>query len=117
VTALLVVVGAAVGAPVRYLVDRVLRVRFGVRLPWGTFAVNVGGSALLGVLAGAAVAPSTMALLGAGFCGALTTYSTFGVETVELAAGGRRVSAAVYALGSAASCLGAAALGFALAAP
>lgn len=108
-TPLLVVLGAAVGAPVRYLVHLALRGSV-----WGTLAVNVVGSASLGALVGAAVAPTTLALLGAGFCGALTTYSTFGIETVELVERGRPGLAAGYALGSAGTCLAAATLGLTL---
>ncbi|MGH3858351.1 fluoride efflux transporter CrcB [Actinokineospora sp.] len=81
-TALLVVLGAAVGAPLRYLTDQALRRRFGDRFPWGTLTVNVVGSAILGALTGTSTA--VHALLGIGFCGALTTYSTFGYETVRL---------------------------------
>lgn len=113
-TPLLVVLGAAIGAPLRYLVDRVLRVRYGTTLPWGTFAVNVSGSILLGLLVGAAAPPPVFALVGTGFCGALTTYSTFGLETVQLAAAGRRGIAVLNALGSAAACLAGAGLGLAL---
>ena len=75
--ALLAALGAGIGAPLRYLAAQ----RFGIR---GIFAVNVIGSFVLGVLTGAAVATPGMALLGTGLCGALTTYSTFGYETVEL---------------------------------
>jgi len=113
-TPLLVVLGATIGAPLRYLVDRVFRVRYGATLPWGTVTVNVAGSALLGLLVGIAAPPPVFALLGTGFCGALTTYSTFGVETVQLAATGRRGIAVLNALGSAATCLAAAGLGLAL---
>jgi CrcB protein len=88
VTVLLVALGAAVGAPLRYLVDRAVQARHDSVFPWGTFVVNVVGSLVLGVLAGGsaahAVPGSAMALLGTGLCGALTTYSTFGYETVRL---------------------------------
>jgi CrcB protein len=114
VTALLVALGAVLGAPLRYLVDRTLRLRLGAVLPWGTFAVNVAGSALLGFLVAAAVPPPLLALAGTGFCGALTTYSTFGAETLALAEGGRRGAALVNAVGSAVTCLAAATLGAAL---
>lgn len=87
-TALLVVVGAAVGAPVRYLTDLALRARFGAALPWGTLCVNVTGSLVLGVVLGGAhahgVPPAVVAAVGTGFCGALTTFSTFGYETFRL---------------------------------
>ena len=55
-TALLVVLGAAVGAPLRYLVDQLVRTRYEGPFPWGTLIVNVTGSALLGALAGAGTA-------------------------------------------------------------
>ena len=85
-TALLVALGAAVGAPLRYLVDRAVQRRHDSLFPWGTFAVNVAGSFLLGLLAATTLrtpAP-VLAALGTGLCGALTTYSTFGYETVRL---------------------------------
>jgi len=86
VSFLLVALGAAVGAPLRYMVDRAVQARHDSLFPWGTFAVNVTGSLILGVLIGGADAvPSTLAtLLGTGFCGTLTTYSTFGFETIRL---------------------------------
>lgn len=93
-TALLVVVGALVGAPLRYLTDRTVQARHDSVFPWGTLAVNVVGSFVLGlVFAGTAahgVSPKTTALVGTGFCGALTTYSTFGYETVRLIEEGSR---------------------------
>jgi fluoride exporter len=51
-TALLVVLGAAVGAPLRYLVGRAVQARHHSVFPWGTFAVNITGSLILGLLAG-----------------------------------------------------------------
>ena len=95
-TALLVLLGGAVGAVVRFLVGRALPGRV------GTFAVNVAGSLAVGLLAEAAPEPD--ALLGIGFCGALTTFSTYALETLE--GGGWR-----YVLSSTAACLGACALG------
>lgn len=83
-TAVLVAVGAAVGAPLRYLVDRWLRARHR-QLPWGTLLVNVAGSLLAGAVAAAVVergaADWLLPLVVIGFCGALTTFSTFAYET------------------------------------
>ncbi|MDF5757570.1 CrcB family protein [Spongiactinospora sp. TRM90649] len=108
-TLLLVAVGAAVGAPLRYLTDRIVRSRTTSTFPWGTFAVNLAGSWLLGFLATAAAPDGPVtALAGAGFCGALTTYSTFGYETVRLFTDGGRARAAWYAGGSIAAGLAAA---------
>ncbi|MFG1947015.1 fluoride efflux transporter FluC [Nonomuraea sp. NPDC048826] len=84
-TALLVVLGAAVGAPLRYVADRAVRAGHDSMFPWGTLLVNVAGSALLGFLVGLPASAGWSALLGPGFCGALTTYSTLGYETVRLA--------------------------------
>lgn len=87
-TFVLVMVGGAAGAPLRYVTDLAVQRWHGGRFPWGTLAVNVLGSLLLGILLGlaaaGAVSPEVLALFGAGLCGALTTYSTFGFETVRL---------------------------------
>jgi CrcB protein len=87
-TALLVALGAMVGAPLRYLADRTVQSKHDSIFPWGTLAVNIAGSFLLGLLyAGVqahGVSSHVMALLGIGMCGALTTYSTFSFETVRL---------------------------------
>ena len=78
-TLLLVALGAALGAPLRYLTAHLLD----ARLPWGTILVNVVGSFLLGWFGGLALAGDSLAFLGTGFCGGLTTYSAFAVQTQE----------------------------------
>ncbi|MCM6776481.1 fluoride efflux transporter CrcB [Nocardia sp. CDC159] len=83
-TVLLVALGAALGAPLRYLLDRAVQTRHDSVFPWGTLLVNVTGCLILGALTGAAVSSPVFALAGTGFCGALTTYSTFGYETIRL---------------------------------
>ena len=103
-TALLVALGAAVGAPLRFVIAS----RLDGRLPWGTLAVNVAGSALLGALSAMALSGHTMALLGTGFCGGFTTYSAFAVQTHGL---GPRAGTA-YAVATVAASLAACALGF-----
>ncbi|MER7415027.1 MULTISPECIES: fluoride efflux transporter CrcB [Streptomyces] len=94
---LLVAVGGALGAPLRYLTDRAVQRRHDTVFPWGTFTVNVLGCLLLGVLTGAvthgAASHPVQLLLGTGLCGALTTYSTFSYETLRLAESGARLFA------------------------
>ncbi|UXI80119.1 fluoride efflux transporter CrcB [Streptomyces vinaceusdrappus] len=116
---LLVMAGAMVGAPLRYLTDRAVQARHGTVFPWGTFTVNVVGCLVLGTLVGAAThgaaAASVQLLVGTGLCGALTTYSTFSYETLRLAENGARLLAAANVLAGVVAGLGAAFLGTALA--
>jgi CrcB protein len=86
VSVLWVFLGAAVGAPLRYLTDRAVQTRHDTVFPWGTFTVNVAGCLVIGALAGAGhvLSPTVLTVLGTGFCGALTTYSTFSYETLRL---------------------------------
>lgn len=115
-TVVLVVLGAALGAPLRYLTDRLVQARHDSVFPWGTFLVNVSGSALLGFLAalpGGGLAPGTV--IGTAFCGAFTTYSTFGYETVRLVEERAYLFAAMNAVISIIAGLGAAYTGMALA--
>jgi len=118
VTVVLVLVGGAVGAPLRYLTDLLVQARHDSILPWGTLTVNVVGSFVLGLVAAAVAvggAPGwLMTLLGTGFCGALTTFSTFGFETVRLLEEGSLLEALVNVVASLAAGLAAAAAGWAL---
>ncbi|MDQ2661874.1 MAG: fluoride efflux transporter CrcB [Actinomycetota bacterium] len=90
---LIAVLGAgAVGAVLRYTLSRALPVRPG-HLPGGILIVNIAGSAIAGALIGlaerAAVDGDVRLILITGFCGGLTTFSTWTVETIELLNGGR----------------------------
>lgn len=115
----LVVIGAMVGAPLRFLTDRAVQARHETVFPWGTLAVNVAGCLVLGLLTGAAAAGAASShlqlLLGTGLCGALTTYSTFSYETWRLAESGARFYAAANVVASVVAGLGAAFVGAALA--
>jgi CrcB protein len=104
VTVLLVALGAAVGAPLRFVVAS----RLDGDYPWGTWVVNVTGSFLLGLFSALALSDQAMALLGTGFCGGFTTYSAFAVQTH--ARGPAR--GAAYAVLTIAVSLAACALGF-----
>ena len=107
-TPLLVALGAALGAALRFEIAS----RYDGLMPWGTLAVNVVGSFLLGLFSALALGADPLALLGTGFCGGFTTYSAFAVQTHKL--GHRRATA--YAVLTVLGALAACALGFQLAA-
>lgn len=109
----LVMVGAAVGAPLRYLTDRAVQRMGDSAFPWGTFIVNVAGSFVLGLVS-QRLAPEVQLLVGTGFCGALTTYSTFSYETLRLAEDGSNLLALANVSGSVAAGVAAAFLGVAV---
>ncbi|SHG10342.1 camphor resistance protein CrcB [Jatrophihabitans endophyticus] len=114
-TTVLVVLAGGVGAVARFVVDGVIRSRWPSRFPWATIVINVSGSLLLGVLTGLMlyrqVDTDVRLVLGTGFCGGYTTFSTATFETVRLLQQGRRGHAVLNGLGTALLCLGAAALG------
>ena len=84
----LVALGGAAGAATRYLVERAAAQRIPAPFPYGILIANVIGSFVLGVLLGS-VTGAWLVLLGVGYCGALTTYSTFAHDTMRLASAGR----------------------------
>ena len=80
-----VALGGFIGASLRYIIDQMVRARTTSRFPFGTLTVNVIGSLLLGLILGAQLENEILPfLLGTGICGALTTFSTFSVETFIL---------------------------------
>lgn len=90
---LFLALGATLGATVRYYVTIWAAEQFGVLFPYGTLIVNVVGSFLLGfflVFVSLRLPGTThlKLLISTGFCGSLTTFSTFGYETVELITNG-----------------------------
>lgn len=115
-TLLLVVAGGAIGAPVRYLTDRLVQARLDQVFPWGTLLVNVAGSVALGAIlalaSGGVLAEPAVALLGTGFCGALTTFSTFSFETLRLVEQGAVREGLLNVLVSIPAGVGAAAVGY-----
>ena len=82
------VAAGAVGAPARYLLDAAITNCSQGAFPWGTFVVNVIGSFLFGFLTGLGLSHAfpkvPRVVLGTGFCGAYTTFSTFTFETIRL---------------------------------
>lgn len=97
-SSLLVAVGGAAGALIRHVVIEASTTELGAGLPWSTLAVNLAGSLLLGAVLGMHPRPPAwvLPLVAVGVCGALTTFSTFAVETVELTRADRWPLAAAY---------------------
>lgn len=99
---LLVALGGGAGAVTRFLADTWLATRLRARLPAGTIIVNITGSLLLGLVVGWVVnqggSTEVKAVVGTGFLGGYTTFSTASVEAVRLARGGRGVGALVHAV-------------------
>lgn len=94
---LLVAIGGAIGAPTRYLVGRWAKPWAGsTAFPAGTFVVNMTGCFLLGMFTGADLSAEWFGLVGTGFCGAYTTYSTFSHEAVSLNEKGDQGTALIY---------------------
>ncbi|MFM6851691.1 MAG: fluoride efflux transporter FluC [Terrabacter sp.] len=117
-TILLLAAAGGLGAVCRFLADAVVARRNPFRMPLGTLLINVTGSLLLGVLTGmltAAPPDSTGAtvrgVLGTGFCGGYTTFSTASVETVRLWLAEGRSTGVGYAAATLVASVAAAALG------
>lgn len=99
-----IMAGAALGGAARYWMVSTLTARIGGRFPWGTFAVNVLGCFLIGViatfLAERSAAAAWSLFLVTGILGGYTTFSAFGLETVQLTRQGEHVLALANAVGS-----------------
>jgi fluoride exporter len=120
-TYLWVAIGGALGSVARFWVGALVLERFGRTFPWGTLAVNVSGSFLIGVIAVLAgeqgrLAPATrtfvMQFLMVGVCGGYTTFSAFSLQTLNLFHEGRIASALVNIAVSMLLCLGGVWLGW-----
>lgn len=118
-TIILLGLAGGLGAAARFVVDGLVRAKIRTALPVGTIAINITGSFLLGLVAGAVIVhaapPELQAIAGTGFLGGYTTFSTASFETVRLVQSGRAGLALLNALGTAAAAVAAAAGGFAAA--
>lgn len=96
--------GGVLGTLARFLLGGWIQSWVGAAFPWGTLSVNLLGSFVLGLtMRGAelsSLSPELRALIGIGFCGAFTTFSTFTFETFALLQAGAWVRASLYAFGS-----------------
>ncbi len=102
--ALWVALAGGLGAGARLIVDGAVRRRWATTFPVGTLLINIGGSLLLGVLTGLVLfhgqPDNVLVIVGTGFCGGYTTFSTVSVETVRLAQQRLFAQAVTYALGT-----------------
>lgn len=98
-----VFIGGGLGSSLRFIISKYLNT--GHLLPYGTLLVNILGSLILGIILGFAIkynnlnSPATL-LLGAGFCGGFTTFSTFSFENYSLLKSGDYLSFSIYFFGS-----------------
>lgn len=106
-----VAVVGGLGAVARFLIDGWVEVRFGRELPLGTFAINLSGAFLLGLLDGLALRGEAMVIAGTAAIGAYTTFSTWMFETHRLAEDGEFAAAAANLGASIVAGFGAVALG------
>ncbi len=100
---ILVFIGGGLGSSLRYIISKHLNASS--LLPYGTFIVNILGSLLLGAILGYAIKTNTLnnptnLILGVGFCGGFTTFSTFSFENYSLIKSGDYLSFSVYFFGS-----------------
>ncbi|WP_227874276.1 fluoride efflux transporter CrcB [Tumebacillus algifaecis] len=109
---LAVLLGGALGAPLRYGLGQLIIKRWSGAWPLPTFLVNVLGSFCMGLLVAVTAEGTLRWFLGTGVLGAFTTFSTFGVEAVTLWERGRTGLAIAYVLASACIGIGAAGLGY-----
>jgi CrcB protein len=114
-----VALAGALGALTRYGVHAAVQSRMASKLPYGTVVVNITGSFALGLLVGLAtyqgLGADVRTVVGTGFIGAYTTFSSFSYDTFGLVEDGLSAAALVSALGSVVAGLAAATAGFALA--
>ncbi len=97
---LLLSFGAAFGAVTRHWLGVIVLKHNRHNFPLGTLLINTSGAALLGIFCGFGVTGSPYVLLGDGFCGAFTTFSTFAVEGVQLIQGKAKRKALLFVVAS-----------------
>jgi fluoride exporter len=96
--------GGIIGTLCRYYLGRWVAIKAGTRFPWGTWMINLSGSLVLGILYALhnrdVLTDEAWWILGVGFCGAYTTFSTFGYEMQQLIEKKHVFAAAIYMLSS-----------------
>ncbi|MEV0965864.1 fluoride efflux transporter CrcB [Streptomyces sp. NPDC049910] len=118
ITLLGVGVAAALGAVARYVLDQYMQYLRPGAFPRGTWLINITGSFVLGLVVGLGarhgLPEQVLTIVGAGFCGAYTTFSTFSYELVRLCEQGQAGKSLLYGASSLAVGLSAVAAGFAV---
>lgn len=121
-TCLLIAVGGALGTLARYLIS-VAAVPFSHTLPWGTILINVSGSFVIGFVGTLTLSQgrhplpeSARLFIMVGFCGGFTTFSSFSLQTLDLMRHGSLMRPLINVVASVVLCVGAVAVGHALAA-
>ncbi len=94
---LLIAAGGAIGTLVRYLIAEGIEVS---SFPWHTLLVNIVGCGLLAAVTAPTRPKTQQRILGTGFCGGLTTFSTLSVEVVSMMDDGNASRAGLYLLAS-----------------
>jgi CrcB protein len=119
ILALLVGLGASLGAVARYVIDQAVTRNRASAFPAGTWIINITGSFILGLITGLAahhgLPTDVVTVVGTGVCGGYTTFSTFSYETLRLTEDGAGLVAIGNIAGSIAAGLAAAALGLGVA--
>lgn len=97
--------GGLVGSVLRYLIQLFISKTFITSFPWPTFAVNIIGSFIIGILyaladEGALLSPEMRLLLATGFCGGFTTFSSFAFDNLSLLNDGHIGYSLLYIMGS-----------------
>ena len=99
-TYVLVGIGGAAGSLVRYSLGKFISEKSKANFPIGTFIINITGAILLGLISTIGVSSNILLLLGDGFLGAYTTFSTFMYEGFNLFQEREKLNAFIYILGS-----------------
>ena len=97
---LMVAAGGAFGSLARFVIGRRIAEKAGAGFPWGTFFINIMGAILLGIVSVLALGGNLYILVGEGFLGAYTTFSTFMYEGFNLIQENEKMNACIYILGS-----------------
>jgi CrcB protein len=118
-TYVLVAIGGALGSMARYGCSRAVALSYGETFPWGTLAVNIAGSFIIGFTAAVSgpdsrliVSPNVRTFIMVGFCGGFTTFSSFSLQTLQLIQNGDAAEAFGNVLLSVAACMAGVTIGY-----